>query len=640
MRTVVCFVLIFFVLKAIPSFAQTQKADSLKNNIAKAGSDKDRISAIFTFCEQGYTLHPDTLRYYAEQAKQLAEKTGNRGNIVRALYYESGALTTKGLIDSSLHVADESLRMMASGEDDPVTRGGLYNQKGRCYIRMTRYREAIGMGLQTIELGQKIKNVMMQVKGTTLVGWTHLEMGQYNEALAWHLKALRLLQDTMMMRSYAILFANLATNYNNIGQTDSAFYYINIGISYAREDQNLMALSNCLAIESELFVKAGTPQYSEPVLKEVIDIRKKIGDPFYMASDMAQLGYYYAHYGQPEKGIAISNEGIAIAKKYHLDAKLLFLYSSLADNYKALGDYKNYAAILDTIIDFKDNVTLKNSADAIAEMQAKYDVQQKENLILQQKLSIRSKNFLFYGSLIVLLFAVVLAWLLFKDYRRKEKLKMEKMQASEKILSAIAVTKAEEQERKRIAADLHDNLGAYAAAIASNVDQVSNGQNGETPLKELKINAQSIVSQLNDTIWVLKKDNLSLTAISDRMKVFIQQISASYPQVNIDVTEHIDSDILFPSAQAFNLYRIIKEAVVNAVRHSGSKNVRVFFVSSKSWNVTVCDEGKGISGQDKKMGGGNGIINMKKRSKESGWTISWQKNEPQGTTVIIEPTTN
>jgi signal transduction histidine kinase len=413
-----------------------------------------------------------------------------------------------------------------------------------------------------------------------------------------------------------------------------------MGIHYARKYENLFALSNCLAIQSELFVKSGQAKLSEPVLKEVVEIRKLIGDPFYIASDLSQLGFYYAHYGQPEKGIAVCNEGIALAKKYHLDTKLFFLYSSLADNYKAMGNLEKYSEVLLNIIDLKDSVYQKNSVSALAEMQTKYDLQKKETVIIQQKLDIQKKNYLFFGSLILLFFAAVSGWLLFKEYRRKQKIKWQQIQEEEKIRSAVAIATAQENERKRIAADLHDNLGAYAAAIASNVDQLSMGHNKDVALPELKINAQSIVSQLNDTIWVLKKDNLSLTAISDRIKVFIQRISSSYPQINIDVIEHINTDMLLPPAEAFHLYQVTKEAVTNAVKHSGAKNLRIFFESERHWKITISDDGGGLNEIDKKMGSGNGLINMKNRCKEAGWLIQWLQNQPQGTSIVITPTTN
>jgi signal transduction histidine kinase len=190
-------------------------------------------------------------------------------------------------------------------------------------------------------------------------------------------------------------------------------------------------------------------------------------------------------------------------------------------------------------------------------MQTKYELQKKENLIIRQTLDINRKNYLFYGLLLLSFFAGVVAWLIFNGYRRKQKIKLGQMQEEEKLLSTLAIIKAEEAERKRIAADLHDNLGAYAASIASNIEHItiSLADTGNSvAMQELRNNSQAIVSQLSDTIWVLKKNALSLTAISDRLKVFIQRIQPSYPAVTIDVIEKIETDHLLPPSQAFHLY--------------------------------------------------------------------------------------
>jgi tetratricopeptide (TPR) repeat protein len=163
-------------------------------------------------------------------------------------------------------------------------------------------------------------------------------MGQVKESLSWHLSALNTTPDTTLLEKYGILFANLALNYNELGKTDTALLNINKAINYSRKNENLFALSNSLAIQAQLFVTSGKGKLAEAPLKEVVAIRKLIGDPFYIVSDMAQLGLYYAKNGQPDKGIAICNEGIAIARQFKLDTKLFFLYGTLAENYKAFGN--------------------------------------------------------------------------------------------------------------------------------------------------------------------------------------------------------------------------------------------------------------------------------------------------------------
>lgn len=106
----------------------------------------------------------------------------------------------------------------------------------------------------------------------------------------------------------------------------------------------------------------------------------------------------------------------------------------------------------------------------------------------------------------------------------------------------------------------------------------------------------------------------------------------------MDVLERITTDQLLPPSQAFHLFRILQEAVNNAVRHSGGRQVTVVIESDESWKITVSDDGKGLPEIIHKES--NGMLNMKNRSKEAGWLIEWQRNEPRGTLLNIIPTTN
>ncbi|MFT3682670.1 MAG: histidine kinase [Ferruginibacter sp.] len=625
--------------------AQTRIIESLKTAIYRATTAERKLEAIFLLCEQGYSLHADTLMAYADRAEKIAAAKKDEHAIVRAGYYKSAALTNKGLLDSSLNTADRCLVVLETKVTDPLLMGNVLNQKGRCYVRKNQYKQAVEMGYAIIAIAEKYNDVLLQVKAKTLIGWSYLEMGQLRDALNWHLKALRTTGDSLLLQRYAILFANIATNYNGLGNSDSAFFYIDKGVDYARKHENLFALSNSLAIKSALYVSAGKPKFSEPLLKEVVEIRRLIGDPFYIASDLGQLGYYYAHYGQPEKGIAACTEGIELARKYKLYTKLFFLYSSLADNYKAMGNTAAYSKVLEDVISLKDSVYEQNSATALAELNTKYELQKKENTIIYQKLDIALKNYWLYGGLAFFLFSGVVAVIIFVNYRKRQQLKMALALAEEKRLSNESVKEAEENERRRIAADLHDNLGAYAASIVANLDTISQQQQFNNTainaLKELHSNSQSIVSQLGDTIWALKRKAVSLTSISDRIKLVIQKVQPSYSNIDLDVEENIGKDYLLQPSQGFHLFQIMQEAISNALKHSNCTVIKVKMYSDETkWEAIVEDNGTGIKTMVSVKGGGNGIPNMQLRSKDANFSLRWSQNKPSGTRVTITSTTN
>lgn len=212
----------------------------------------------------------------------------------------------------------------------------------------------------------------------------------------------------------------------------------------------------------------------------------------------------------------------------------------------------------------------------------------------------------------------------------------------QKRLTALQLQNEIQKERERISRDLHDNLGAYAAAIASNVATIKNSQHGNDSnvLHQLKNNSQSIINQLNDTIWALNKEAISLTAVSDRFKVFLQKIQPNHPDINITIEENISNDQKLSPASALHLFRIMQEGMNNALRHSEGSQINVLIEGGEKWEVIIEDNGKGLINQRINAEGGNGLINMRTRAQHAGWKILWQQNTPRGTSVIISSTTD
>lgn len=213
---------------------------------------------------------------------------------------------------------------------------------------------------------------------------------------------------------------------------------------------------------------------------------------------------------------------------------------------------------------------------------------------------------------------------------------MEMALQKEKLNAVNAVKKAEENERIRIAADLHDNLGVYAASLSSNLNYIQQPEANsisEKALIELKSNSGAIVSELNDTIWVLKKEALAFTAISDRIKAFVNRIKKSYPEVSMEVKEDIMQDFTIPSFQAYHLYRVMQEAVNNSLKHSKGKNILVSIINDNAWQIMIEDDGDGFVFPINSVYIGNGIDNMRNRCREAGWYIQWIKKQEGGTIV-------
>ncbi|MEO7312546.1 MAG: ATP-binding protein [Chitinophagaceae bacterium] len=616
--------------------AQTKKTDSLKMLVRSADNPKQKLETIFMLCDERASLNTDTLLAYAAMASEIASRQHDEMDIARASYYRTIGILKKSLYDSVIHGCDSNLNWLQKTVAGKKLAFDFKTLKAQALLRNSEYKEALTLFFELLHEAETANDTLMQIQMKSSIGWVNMEINQHNEALTWFYKALATTPVMSYYEQYPPVYSNMASTYNNLGKYDSALWFIQKAVDGARKNQQLSYLANSLNIRADVFMNTKNNAAAEKDLTEGLEIRKQVGDPFYIVSDITQLSNFYAITGQYQKGIDIAEQGLQMARAYGLDAKLAILYGALAENYKQGGDYRHYSEIQEKVISLKDSLFEKNSAEALANLQAQYDVQKKENIIIQQKLDIVSKDYWFYGMLALFGLLALFAFAQYWNYRKKEKIKLDKLLEEQRLKETIAVIKAEEKERKRIAADLHDNLGAYAAAISSNVRSVKEaGHYTQALTNRLEENARDIVNELNNTIWVLKKETQQLTEISDRLKVWLQRLIYNYPVISYDFDEQIDTDTVMSPGAALQLFHMLQECINNAMRHSRCTQLNISFISNKSWRITVTDNGVGFDQGN--IIKGNGIANLQERAAACSWEISWTTGKDKGTVVTIAP---
>ncbi len=640
MKRIVLFIALISIITAT-AHAQTKMIDSLRHTIHAASDRTIQLNSIYLLADQ--PINADTLYPYILLAEKLTAAAPNSMDADKTAFCRASYYARKEFTDSALYTIDELAKKYKGEPGQPKFYLQILFFRAKILDRANHYTDAISQLVQVVQLAEAQKDTLIQIQAKTGIGWVQMEMEQYPEALNWLTKALHTSSDKKFYNNYGALYSNIASTYNSLGNTDSARYYIDMAIADARKNENILFLATALSIKAKILIDGKQGKLAEAPLHEALELRRILNDPFYIVYDMSSLASYYAHNNQPEKGIALCNEGIELARKSGLTSQLLMIYRSLAENYKASGNIAEYSKTLEDIIRWKDSFNTLNSSKQIAELQGENEIQKKENTIIEQKLDITVKNYWLIGSLVFAGMGATIFFLAFKNYRRKQQVKMQLALEKEKQIAAQSVMEAEEQERKRIAADLHDNIGAYATAIRAEVEKIT-GNSLPSPtinLRNLQQHSQEIINSLRDTIWVLNKEHITITGISDRIKNYLGKLEPTYSNIQFNITEDIQQDVRVSSQMALNIFRIVQESVHNALKHSSAKNINIRIDSRETASIQITDDGGGIESTGTQNDARNGMVNMQARAVESGMALKIMSKPNEGTCVSIAiPTIN
>ncbi|MDR3714627.1 MAG: sensor histidine kinase [Puia sp.] len=640
---------------------QTPRIDILKRGFYSAGSDAGRLRALLTLLEQDETLPKDTLWDYARKAQVLARALGDGPGLSLAVLGEAKAYLRWDNTDSArILVETELAKYKASDAENRDLYFRLARSKIDCMGNSNNYKDGMEQVYHLIREAEMYKDsAVISECMNSLAAWNY-DMDFVDIARKWSYNALS--YTSAAPRYFSVrtgIYLNLAENYRWIGQLDSADYCAEKAIDYSRRMENLFYLSVGLQKKAAIEIERKEYAAAEQAILESIQIIEKVEGRAPQQEKLLVLASVYRHSGQVDKAISVLNEGLVSDSIYRRtsphrkisadtgDLRKVFYYELLAKCYKQKGDSKNYEAILEKIIDGKDEFYKANSASAIAELETRYEFQKKEAMIAQQRLALLKDEYLFYASLVFALLGSIIVWLLFKNVRRKQSLNMQRLQEEEKRLAAQAVATAEETERRRIAADLHDNLGAQLSFIRRNVNFILDQPGGFSAEDERKYlgfvndTAQNAMIDLRETIWVLNKDEVDIQEFADKLKSYLRQQLHSKDRIRWNFTEDIRGGWKLSSGEVMHLFRVVQELVSNVIKHSGADLIEISLAASGTgaYRLTISDNGRGfdVNGRYESH---YGMETIRQRAREIGARLSFESGLQTGTTVVLEKGNN
>lgn len=388
---------IFLILFSCRSSGQTHTIDSLRQLLQMENAPVREAVLLSVLLKEDESLEANSILSYTNRLYSLGTSLKDDTLHWRALFYKIIYFEKSAQLQDGLSLCDSSIRQLKNSPLYKVFYPMFANTETFILTKQNKFKEALSLDLQILRYADEIDDTLYQMRIKNGIGLIYMEMTQNREAINWFLNALHTTDNPQYLQKAIAVYSNLAANYNSLHQNDSATYYIGKSLQLAAASQNFNYLANAYFILSGIYMDDKKFAQAGQAMLKGLSFRKQIGDPFFIVSDLTEIAIFYAKTGQPEKGIEVCLSGIDSARKYKLDEKLPILYDALAQNYKSAKNYQKYAETLQEVIALKDSVYKKNSAESLAEMEAKYDLQKKQNIIILQQFDLTRERYLFMG---------------------------------------------------------------------------------------------------------------------------------------------------------------------------------------------------------------------------------------------------
>jgi signal transduction histidine kinase len=332
--------------------------------------------------------------------------------------------------------------------------------------------------------------------------------------------------------------------------------------------------------------------------------------------------------GDYKNAIKYSDEILSILrnKKAHI-GDIVAAEQYLADAYKANGDDINYKKHILNHYIIKDSLSSIQKLKSLAYYQTLYETEKRDLEIENQKRSIdvlnlqnKNKNqLLLFGSLgLLVLFGGIIVYRSFLNAKKRE---LRQQMFSQELI------KTQEEERTRIAKDLHDGVGQQITLLKMKAQNTN-----QSELSTLAHNALEEVRSISRDLYPVTLAKLGLTDSIEQLLLELDEETDMFVSVEID-----DVNASFNETESLNLYRFIQESVNNVLKHANAKTLIVNILKqSDGIKILIKDNGQGFEVSNKITQNSLGLKTMAERISMLKGSFSIKSKQAEGTSILVQ----
>ena len=463
------------------------------------------------------------------------------------------------------------------------------------------------------------------------MGAAYSELGNEKRQIEYLEKAYELGKSIPHLRVWGNSATNLAKYYNTDYPTRAEELHLE-AIQALTELGQQYNLARSLNSYSIFLIENDRFQEAKPYLKRAIDISTETADTVILIDCYSSLLDFGKKSESSNRLEEYASKLSLLSKDYdHLESRakssrsLMQYYEFKNDPKKALQYFKLSSVYQDSIRKGRFNKVVKD-------LEIQYATKEKEALIAKQEKEIisRTNEKNYYRT--VMLFSSLLLGLIFLalfQYRRITKSKIENLENQQKLMALDYMVQGQENERRRIAQDLHDGLGGILSTAKLQIAKVNEELDKLSQL-DVVSQAQNMIDRAHNEVRRISHDMMPGALIDLGLVAAVEDLVESVGNSNnfkISIIDHTD-DFQLTEIQKVQLYRTIQELVNNIVKHSEANKVEITFDKTEDqYEIIVADNGIGFDFNSSKQKG-LGLTSIENRIKYLNGDVKFSNSEP------------
>lgn len=479
------FIFLFIGCLQSKCFAQSEKIDSLKNELKKQKQDTSRVNTLLNLAWELRKLDSEKGLAYTKEALSISKTIqflkgeGNAFAKMGDLYFAVGkyavaethynkALEIKSKIGEDKEVAsclknigDVNLNLGNYGnaietyfkaisvyESIGEKKAMPYNNIAACYFYLTNYPQALNYYFKALEIAEEFKEKKQQINPLIGIGNVYRAKGENKQALKYYKQVLEISEESNNQIGVFKSLTNIGNIYKDLQEYDTALTYYSRSLVIKEKLGDKPAIAITLMNIGNIYTKIKDYKNALIYYEKALFINQEIMNKAGCASSLINIGIVYSEINQTEKAIDFHKRGLIMAELINNKEILIEAHEELSEIYFKTNDYKNAYLHHKNYATLKDSILNETTSKNMAEMQTRFETTQKEKEIesltkdkMLQDAKIESQNNLRNAFIVGFVLLILLIILTYNRYLIKQKANVIIAEKNKEITESISYAK-------------------------------------------------------------------------------------------------------------------------------------------------------------------------------------------------------